>query len=405
MPTDSSSTAVADAPSPAPRTDRPLPDTAPAPVTPPPPALPASLQPPAKKRRGPVFWLVVLVLGTGALLWTARFVWHAFNYEETDDAYVNGHVHQVSFRVSGAVTDVRVDDNQTVKVGQTLARVDPLEYEIALHRAQAMFAQAQAEEAKARATVAQSQAQVTQMGAQVQQAQAQVERAQAQSETAGVDFNRSSRLYNNDKQAIAKSQVDTDKGALDAAQAALSAAKANLAGVQSNVVANQAQVESAQAALAAAQANVGASEAAVKDAERELSYTTLAAPSDGRIGNKNVETGNRVQAGQALFALVEPDLWVIANFKETQLAKMHDGQPVEITVDAIPAHTFPGRIDSISPATGAQFALLPPDNATGNFTKVVQRVPVKVVFDRDGVRGYENRIRPGLSSVVNVRVR
>ena len=352
-----------------------------------------------------MFWLVVLVLGAGALLWTVRFVWHAFNYEETDDAYVNGHVHQVSFRVSGAVTDVLVNDNQTVKAGQTLARVDPLEYEIALHRTQAMLAQAHAQEARERASVSQAQAQVTQMDAQVLQAQAQVQRAQAQTETASVDFNRSSRLYNNDKQAIAKSQVDTDKGTLDAAQAALAAAKANLAGVQSNVVANQAQVESAQASLAAAQANVGASEAAVKDAERELSYTTLAAPTDGRVGNKNVESGNRVQAGQTLVALVEPDLWVVANFKETQLARMHDGQPVEITVDAIPGHTFPGKIDSVSPATGAQFALLPPDNATGNFTKVVQRVPVKVVFDREGVRGYEDRIRPGLSSVVNVRVR
>ena len=307
--------------------------------------------------------------------------------------------------MSGAVTEVLVDDNLTVKAGQTLARIDPLEYEIALHRAQAMLAQSRAEEAKADAAVAQSQAQVTQMDAQVQQAQAQVERAQSQAETAGVDFNRSNRLFNNDKQAIAKSQVDTDKGALDAAQAALSAAKANLAGVQSNVVASKAQVESARASLAAAQANVGANEAAVKDAERELSYTALAAPTDGRIGNKNVESGNRVQAGQALFALVEPDLWVVGNFKETQLAKMHDGQPVEITIDAIPGHTFSGRIDSISPATGAQFALLPPDNATGNFTKVVQRLPVKIVFDREGTRGYENRIRPGLSSVVNVRVR
>ncbi len=398
MPDKSSRTAVAEPPSPAPRTDRPLPDTAPAPVTPPP-------APPAKKRRGPVFWLVVLVLGAGALLWTVRFVWHAFNYEETDDAYVNGHVHQVSFRVSGAVTDVLVNDNQTVKAGQTLARVDPLEYEIALHRAQAMLAQARAQEARERASVSQAQATVAQMDAQVLQAQAQVERAQAQTETASVDFNRSSRLYNNDKQAIAKSQVDTDKGALDAAQAALAAAKANLVGVQSNVVANKAQVESAQASLAAAQANVGASEAAVKDAERELSYTTLAAPTDGRVGNKNVESGNRVQAGQALVALVEPDLWIVANFKETQLARMRDGQPVEITIDAIPDHTFPGRIDSLSPATGAQFALLPPDNATGNFTKVVQRLPVKVVFDHEGVRGYEDRIRPGLSSVVNVRVR
>ncbi len=253
--------------------------------------------------------------------------------------------------------------------------------------------------------MAQAQAQVTQTQAQAEQAQAQIERAQAQLDTATTDFNRSSRLFNSDKQAIAKSEVDTNKGRLDAAQAALNAARADLAGGQSNVIAAKAQVESAQAAQQAAGANVGASEAAVKDAERQLSYTTLAAPTDGRIGNKNVETGNRVQAGQALFALVEPDRWIVANFKETQLAKMHDGQAVEIFVDAVPGHAFAGRIESISPASGAQFALLPPDNATGNFTKVVQRFPVKVVFDRDGIHGYEDCIRLGQSSVVNVRVR
>ena len=347
----------------------------------------------------------MFALVAGVLWWTARFVWHAFNFEETDDAYVNGHVHQVSLRVSGAVTEVLADDNQSVKAGQVLARVDPLEYEIALHRAQAMLAQAKAEESRARAAVAQAQAQVAQTQSQSAQAQAQVDRAQAGLATAGVDYNRSSRLFTADKQAIARSEVDTNKGRLDAAQAALNAAKADLAGVGSNIVASRAQVESAQAAQQAAQANVAASEAAVKDAERELSYTTLAAPSDGRIGNKNVESGNRVQAGQALFALVEPDLWVVANFKETQLARMHDGQLVTVSIDAIGGREFTGRIDSISPATGAQFALLPPDNATGNFTKVVQRVPVKIVLDRESVRGYEGRIRPGLSSVVNVRVR
>ena len=109
--------------------------------------------------------------------------------------------------------------------------------------------------------------------------------------------------------------------------------------------------------------------------------------------------------GQAIYAVVEPDLWVVANFKETQLTRMHAGQPVELTIDAVAGRTFTGKVDSISPATGAQFALLPPDNATGNFTKVVQRVPVKIVFDRDSVRGFEDRIRPGLSTVVNVRVR
>ena len=298
-----------------------------------------------------------------------------------------------------------VDENRKVAAGQPLARIDALEYEIALHRAQAMLAQTKAEETRGQAAIDQAKAQVGQMQAQVEQATAQVSRAGAQLETANVDFSRNNKLYNGDQRAIAKSEVDTAKGGFDAAQAAFDAAKANLAGVKSNVTAAQAQVESAQAALAAAQANVAASEAAVRDAERELGYATVSAPVDGRIGNKNVELGNRVQVGQALFALVQPDLWVVANFKETQLTRMRAGQPVDVTIDAIGGKTFSARVDSISPATGAQFALLPPDNATGNFTKVVQRVPVKIVFDPESVRGYEDRLRPGLSAVVNVRVR
>ncbi len=378
----------------APRVDRPL-DDGQKPATP----------PPVKKKRGPGFWLVVAVLGAVAIWWTAGFIHHAVTFEETDDAYINGHVHQVAPRVAGAVTEVLVDENRDVKAGQVLARIDPLEYEIALHRTQAMLAQAKAETGRSQAAVSQANAQVVQTQAQVEQASAQVTRAGSQLDTANTDFSRNSKLYNSDQRAIAKSEVDTAKGGFDAAQAAFNAAKATLDGVKSNVVAAQAQVESAQAALAASQATVAASEAAVRDSERELGYATITAPVDGRVGNKNVELGNRVQVGQALYALVQPDLWVVANFKETQLTRMRAGQPVDLTVDAVGGKTFTGKVDSVSPATGAQFALLPPDNATGNFTKVVQRVPVKIVFDVESVRGYEDRLRPGLSAVVNVRVR
>ena len=378
----------------APRADRPLED-----------GPKQAAVPPVKKKRGMVFWLVVLGLGAGAVWWTVGFMHHALTFEETDDAYINGHVHQVAPRVAGAVTEVLVDENRDVKAGQVLARIDPLEYEIALHRTQAMLAQAKAEAGRSQAAVAQANAQVVQTQAQVEQASAQVTRADAQLSTANTDFNRNSKLYNGDQRAIAKSEVDTAKGGLDAAQAAFNAAKANLDGVKSNVVAAQAQVESAQAALAASQATVAASEAAVRDSERELGYATITAPVDGRVGNKNVELGNRVQVGQALYALVQPELWVVANFKETQLTRMRAGQPVELTIDAVGGRTFTGKVDSISPATGAQFALLPPDNATGNFTKVVQRVPVKIVLDAGSVRGFEERLRPGLSVVVNVRVR
>ena len=361
--------------------------------------------PEAKKRRGPVFWLGTVVFGVAALIWTADFAQHAFLFEVTDDAYINGHVHQIAPRIAGAVMEVLVDDNRAVKAGQVLAKIDPLESEIALHRAQAMLAQSKAEEERGKAAVDQAKAQVLQVQAQVEQAEAQVTRAGAQLETANTDFARNSRLYNNDQHAIAKSEVDTTKGGFDAAQAALNAAKANVTGAKSNVAAAGAQVESAQAALTAAQATTAANDAAVHDAERVLGYAVLTAPTDGRIGNKNIEVGNRVQVGQGLYALIEPDLWVVANFKETQLTRMHAGQAVELTVDAVGGKKFTGRVDSISPATGAQFALLPPDNATGNFTKVVQRIPVKIVFDAPSVRGYEDRLRPGLSAVVNVRVR
>jgi membrane fusion protein (multidrug efflux system) len=147
------------------------------------------------------------------------------------------------------------------------------------------------------------------------------------------------------------------------------------------------------------------SAAAVRDAQRKLSYTTITAPASGRVGNKSVEPGNYVLPGQILFAIAGTDVWVVANFKETQLARMTPGQEVEITIDALPKQVLHGKVDSISPASGAQFALLPPDNATGNFNKVVQRVPVKISFDEQSLRLVSDKIRLGLSAVVNVRVR
>jgi membrane fusion protein (multidrug efflux system) len=181
--------------------------------------------------------------------------------------------------------------------------------------------------------------------------------------------------------------------------------KASLLAAEAKVRVDAAAIESAQALVASANAKVEADLESVRDAERELSYSTITAPITGRIGNKNVEVGNRVQVGQPLFALVDPDYWVTANFKETQLRGMVVGQEVDITIDAVGDHSFTGKVDSISPATGGEFALLPADNATGNFTKVVQRVPVKIVFDRDSVSGFEDRLRPGLSAVVSVKVK
>jgi membrane fusion protein, multidrug efflux system len=155
----------------------------------------------------------------------------------------------------------------------------------------------------------------------------------------------------------------------------------------------------------AAKAAIGQSGPSVKDAQLQLSYTNITAPVAGQIDRKSVEFGQRVQPGTPLMAIVSNDLWVIANFKETQLANMKSGQKVEIKLDAFGDRKFEGHLDSFSPASGAQFSLLPPDNATGNFTKVVQRIPVKVVFDAESVKGYESRIAPGMPATVNVELK
>jgi len=358
-----------------------------------------------RKKRGPLFQLVVALLIIVGVVWVANFIHRAIVFEETDDAYIDGHVHQISSRVAGSVTDVLVRENQPVKAGQVLVRIDPLEFEIALQEANAALAQQQAGVQQAQAALVQAQAQYSQAQAQASSADAQVQQIAAQSDLAKVNFGRDQRLFQTDVRAISKADVDSTQSTAQATEAALAGAKADANGARSRVAAGEAAVASAQAAVASAETRVDAEQAAVRDAERQLSYVDIKAPSDGRIGNKNVEVGNRVQVGQALFADVDNDCWVTANFKETQLKEMRAGQPVDITVDAIGSQVFHGRIDSIAPASGAQFALLPPDNATGNFTKVVQRVPVKITLDPDSMRDFKERLRPGLSTVVSVRVK
>ena len=359
----------------------------------------------AGRKRGPVFWIIVSVLVVASAIWVVRFVNRALTFEETDDAFVTGHVHQISSRISGSVKEVLVTDNQVVKAGGVLARMEPLENEINVQKAQAALSRAHADEVQAKAAISAAQADAIQARALVAQAEAQVQEANAQLSVANVNLGRNTRLFQNDARAVAKADLDTTRSTADATSASLLGAKANLDAARAKALAKDAAVESASAQLVAAQAGIAAQEAAGRDAERELSYVTIAAPADGRIGNKNVEAGNRVQVGQPLFALVEPEMWITANFKETQLRKMREGQPVEITIDALEGRQFTGKVDSISPASGAQFAMLPADNATGNFTKVVQRVAVKIVFDRESIRGVEDRLRPGFSTVVSVRIK
>ncbi|HEY9726003.1 MAG TPA: HlyD family secretion protein [Chroococcales cyanobacterium] len=404
---------------------------------------------------------------------------YASAHEETDDAFVAGHVHQVSSRVNGTVSEIEVNDNQEVKQGQLLVKLDPRDFQVKVLQAQAALAAAQRQANAAQATISLSsettqaktaqaqgdvtaavaaistaraavaeaqtgvptaQAAVNEAQAGVQAAQAQVAQANATLERTQKDYNRYSTLYQ--QGAIARQQLETAKAAYDVALAqrtsaeqGVQQAKAKVAQAQQGVAQAQSQLAQAQEGVASAQAKLAASkgglqqatagnqqtnvnraqyeaaqsaiaqaEASLRDAQLQLSYTNIYAPSSGRIGRKTVEVGQRVQTGSPLMAIVEDDNWVSANFKETQMKEIQPGEPVEIKLDAFPNHPFKGRVDSISPASGSQFALLPPDNATGNFTKVVQRIPVKIILDPQSMKGYESRIAPGMSAVVSIDV-
>lgn len=349
--------------------------------------------------------LILAAVGLVVLVWGIRFALHAYRYETTDDAYVTGHLHRISAQVSGSVKEVRVEENQVVSAGDVLVVLDPAEFQIAVEKANAAIAQAHAQEAQAVAATEQAEAQFSVAQARETQAESQLKQVNAQVELARVTLARTEQLFNNGAGAATRADLDTARSAFDSAQASAGAAESAIAAAKAEVTAAGATRDAAHAQTTAAQASVAATEAALRDAELQLSYTKIVAPVAGRIGNKAVETGNRIQAGQTLFALAAPEMWISANFKETQLAHMHPGQAVEVTVDAIPGETLQAHIESVSPASGAQFALLPPDNATGNFNKVVQRVPIKIVLEPDVVRRLGDRLRLGLSVIPEVRIR
>ena len=335
-------------------------------------------------------WIIppILVLGAVGGVW---FWIYSSQFETTDDAYVTGHEHPVSFRVAGTISEVLVDDNQVLKRGDPIARLDPRDYEVALTQARAGYLQAQAQ-------LLQANAQLPLVEAQLAQAQAQADASKAQSDYSERTFERNNQLFYQGKGVISKQDLD-----LAESQAQTNAAthKANAAAV--NVARENLKVVKAQ--QKAATALVDAAFAQVQNAELQLSYTTVYAPTDGRVSEKTFEVGQHVQAGQAGLSIAEPGVWVVANFKENQLGWIRPGQTVEIPVDAIAHHTFLGTVDSFQAGTGAVYALLPPDNATGNFTKIVQRVPVKIRFEPASIKGYEDLIVPGLSTEPKIRVK
>ena len=408
-------------------------------------------QPAAPRKRSRKLLLFIL-LGLGAVV-SAIFGYRWWQYTsthvETDDAYVTGHLHPLSARINDTVAQVLVDDNQLVRQGQLLVKLDPSDYQVQVMQAQANLegARRQAKAANANidlaaqnsqgqttsaqgnidaavASVATAQAAVAKDQANISADRARLVKAEASLHKALSDYNRYSFLYQTG--AVSAIQRDSYRATYQEAVADRNSAAQQVRADQAQLVADQKNVINTQGKLAnsrgglqtaqatlqqtkvnrsqyeAALATVAQDEAQLKNAQLQLSYANITAPTDGRVGNKTAEVGERVQTGQALMSVVEPLPWVIANFKETQLKQMRPGQIVEVKVDALGHRAFRGRVDSLAPASGAKFALLPPDNATGNFTKIVQRVPVKIVFDPQSVKGYESMIAPGMSVVVSV---
>jgi membrane fusion protein (multidrug efflux system) len=343
----------------------------------------------------PLFWIIGGTAVVGAVVVGLLYYLHTRDWEETDDAFIQADVTQVSSRVAGHVLNVYVTDNQDVKQAQKLVDLDPADFQARVDELQAGvvaaekgFLQAQDMVASAQADVGQSEA--SEKAAQTESTRAHDELKRYESLSPGARIQQQLINY----------------------QAAANAADAQLAAAQQKTVSAQSHVKSAQSQVQVAAAQVQQAQASLSAVKLQLGYAGVPAPISGFVTNKAVNAGDYVQVGQALMALVpsdpaqggatyRPGVYVIANYKETQLDQMKSGQEVEFTVDAYPGHTFRGHVDSIQRGSGAAFSLLPPENATGNYVKVVQRIPVKITFDSTD----NYRLGPGMSVVPRVKIR
>lgn len=387
-------------------------------------------------------WLLIAVVLV--VLAVVAGLWHYYSAREsTDDAEIDGHIIPISPRVGGTVLAVNVKDNQYVEAGTVLVQIDPANYRIALERAQADWADAQAmaraagasvpiestttgsQLSTAQANVQNAAAGVAVAGKEIDVAKARLNSAQARLREAQANETKTAKDLDRMKQLVAKDEiseqqydatvavaaatnasVDSARAAVTEAEQGVQVAESRLTQARSMTAEAQAGARAAQTApqqvavikdrAAAAEARALQAKAAVDQAQLNLQYATIKAPVSGVASKKSVEAGQIVQAGEPLLALVPlEDIWVTANFKETQLKKMRVGQPATISVDAFGGRKFKGHVESIAAATGAKFSLLPPENASGNYVKVVQRVPVKIVLEKG--EDPEHLLRPGMS--------
>jgi membrane fusion protein, multidrug efflux system len=322
---------------------------------------------------------VVAVVGTYYLMFVAP-------YESTDDAFIEAHVTPIAPQVAGRVEKLLVKDNEFVNAGDVLVQIDPSDYQAKLDQERANLSSVKSQLAQANAQFAVDQAKVEQQKANVIAADAEAKRADADSK----------RYEEIGTSGVSQSQIDLAATQARSGDAQVTVARNKELAAESQVTLDQANIETASAA-------VKSSEASVRQAELNLSYTQVRAHESGYVTHRTVEADSYVQPGEALLAIVPRNVWVIANFKETQLSHMRPGQPVTLRVDAYPQTKFNGHVDSIQAGAGARFSLLPPENASGNYVKVVQRVPVKIALDN--ANDTQHIFGPGMSVVPQVRVK
>ncbi len=345
--------------------------------------------------------LVFAALGIFGAVVLYFYLGYKANHITTDDAFVDGHIHTIASKIPGTVKEVLVDDNQRVKKGDLLVEIDPVDYEVRVNETSSSLGAEEAKIGEIAARVEAAKQRLSELRAGIEAAQADLELQEANLGQAGRDEKRAAALFATE--AFSKERYEKTKTAYDVSKAQVKAAREQLRQAQLAVETQKAVIRQLAATGGSQESTVKEKAAQLDTARLNYGYTKVYAPADGYITKKSVEQGNQVQAGQPLMAVTElNDIWVVANYKETELKKIKPSQKVAIKVDTYPDRVFRGTVESIMAGTGVVFSLFPPENATGQYVKVVQRIPVKIVLDKDTDTGHVLRI--GMSVVPTVIV-
>lgn len=353
-----------------------------------------------KKKIAFIIFPVIIVIGAIAIYLYLRY---KETHISTDDAFVDGRIHVIASKIPGTVKILHINDNQFVKKNDLLIEIDPMDYEVKVKEAQAGLETEKTKLSEVQNKVATAKKQLSEIIASLEAAQANLELQKANLELAKVNFQRSDFLLK--KEAIPKQQYDTSKNTYEVAIAQVKAAVDYVRQLEASLETQRAVIKQTESGLPTQEAQIRQRDAVLKGAELNLGYTKIYAPTGGYITKRTVETGNQIQPAQPLMAVVplaQEEIWITANYKETQLKNVKPGQKVEIKVDTYPGKVFHGRVNSIMAGTGAVFSLFPPENATGNFVKIVQRIPLKIVLESG--EDPQHLLRIGMSVVPTILV-